>query len=73
MLDREDLEERILILQKENADMKEKSEAGLSKGLQLQELCDMLMGKKSEKFVPEQTLVDVAIQQTLGAEFDTQE
>lgn len=33
----------------------------------------MLLGKQSEKFVPESGLVNVAIQQTLGAEFDTQE
>ncbi|WP_146154440.1 IS66 family transposase [Chitinophaga ginsengisoli] len=77
MLDREqvikELEERILILEKANADMRDKAEAGLRKEVQLQEFCDMLMGKKSEKFVPESSLINVAIQQTLGSEFDTQE
>lgn len=33
----------------------------------------MLMGKESEKFIPESALVAVAIQQILGSEFDTQE
>lgn len=77
LLDKEqiikDLEERILVLEKANAEMREKAEAGLRKEVQLREFCDMLMGKKSEKFIPEPTLVDVAIQRTLGAEFDTQE
>lgn len=77
MLDREqiikDLEERILILEKANADMRDKAEAGLRKEVQLREFYDMLKGKKSEKFVPESSLVDVAIQQTLASEFDTQE
>ena len=77
MLDREQIikvfEERILILEKVNAEMKEQSEAGLRKEVQLREFCDMLMEKKTEKFVPESALVDVSIQQTLGAEFDTQE
>ncbi|QHS58333.1 IS66 family transposase [Chitinophaga agri] len=77
MLDREqiikDLEERILILEKANAEMREKAEAGLRKEVQLREFCDILMGKKSEKFIPESAVVNVAIQQTLGAEFDVQE
>ena len=67
-----DLEERILLLEKANADMRDKAEAGLRKEVQLREFCDMLMCKKLEKFIPESSLVDVVIQQTLGSEFDTQ-
>ncbi|PWV44394.1 IS66 family transposase [Chitinophaga sp. S165] len=74
MLDQEhlikELEDKIIALERANTEMRQRAEEGLKKGWQLQELCDMLLGKKSEKFVPVARDIDVAIQQTLGAEFD---
>lgn len=77
MLDREhlinELQSKIEALENENASLKEKVAQGEKKSWQLQELCEMLQGKRSEKFVPERETVDAAIQQTLGPEFDVAE
>lgn len=77
MLDREylinELQSKIVALESENAALKEKVAEGEKKSWQLQELCEMLQGKQSEKFVPEREKVDAAIQQTLGPEFDVAE
>ncbi len=74
MLDREhqinELQERIKDLEQANAEMKEQVAKGMKKEWQLQELCEMLSGKRSERFIPETETVDTAIQQTLGSEFD---
>ncbi|OMP74520.1 MULTISPECIES: IS66 family transposase [unclassified Chitinophaga] len=77
MLDREhqviELQSRIEALESENALLKEQVAQGEKKSWQLQELCEMLQGKKSEKFIPEREKVDAAIQQTLGPDFDLTE
>lgn len=77
MLDREhqisELQSRIEALESENAILKEQVAQGEKKSWQLQELCEMLQGKRSEKFIPEREKVDAAIQQTLGPDFDLTE
>jgi transposase len=77
MLDREhkiiELEGKITDMEQAYAEMKELLEKAKKKEWQLQELCEMLTGKRSEKFVPESETVDTVIQQTLGPEFDQAE
>lgn len=77
MLDREhqigELQNKIEALENENALLKAKVAEGEKKSWQLQELCEMLQGKRSEKFIPEHEKVDAAIQQTLGPDFDITE
>ncbi|RFM29213.1 DUF4349 domain-containing protein [Chitinophaga silvisoli] len=77
MLDREhqisELQSRIEALKSENAILKEQVAQGEKKSWQLQELCEMLQGKRSEKFIPKREKVDTAIQQTLGHDFDLTE
>jgi transposase len=67
-----DKDSLIASLQEELARINEQVEEGLAKGWQLDQLRDMLFGKRSEKFVPSPADTQVAIQQTLGADFDSQ-
>lgn len=53
--------------------LREHKEQNLRKDWQLQNLQQMLFGKRSEKFIPETGNTQTAIQQTLGADFDTVE
>lgn len=56
-------------LENRNEDMLLKVEEGIKKGWQLEDLQRMMFGRKSEKFIPENSSV-TAIQPTLGPEFD---
>lgn len=67
-----DKDSLIASLQEELARINEQMEEGLAKGWQLDQLRDMLFGKRSEKFVPSLGDTQAAIQQTLGADFDSQ-
>lgn len=77
LLDKDELirerDEQIASLQARIAGMQEKVDEGIVKGWQLAELKGMLFGKRSERFVPAEEEVKVAIQQTFGPEFDSQE
>lgn len=64
------LQDAIVELQ---AEIARKTEDALRKEWQLKELKEMLFGPRSEKFIPESTSTQTAIQQTLGADFDTAE
>lgn len=64
------LENRIAELELANNTMQEKVEEGIRKGWHLDELRNMLFGKRSEIYIPNNDAVNDAIQQTLGAEFD---
>jgi Transposase and inactivated derivatives len=50
--------------------LRDQKEENLRKNWQLQDLQQMLFGKRSEKFIPETGNTQTAIQQTLGADFD---
>lgn len=62
----------IATLQEELARISEQMEEGLRKGWQLDQLRDILFGKRSEKFIPSPGDTQTAIQQTLGADFDSE-
>ena len=62
----------IATLQEELARISEQMEEGLRKGWQLDQLRDILFGKRSEKFIPSPCDTQTAIQQTLGADFDSE-
>jgi transposase len=66
-------DEQIVELKERIARMQEQVEEGIGKGWQLEELKAMLFGKRSERFVPAEEEVKVAIQQTFGPEFDSRE
>lgn len=68
-----DKDRLIASLQQELACMREQMDERLRKGWQLQELQQMLFGKRSERFVPEPENIKTAIQQTLGEGFDNVE
>jgi transposase len=53
--------------------LREQKEENLRKDWQLQDLQQMLFGKRSEKFIPETDNTQIAIQQTLGVDFDALE
>lgn len=59
-------------LQEELARVSEQMEEGLRKGWQLDQLRDILFGKRSEKFIPATGETQAAIQQTLGVDFDSE-
>ena len=67
------LKSTISQLQEQLAKIQQKVEEGLRKEWQLKELQTMLFGQRSEKFIPETAATQTAIQQTLGADFDTAE
>ena len=50
-----------------------KTDEAMRKDWQLRELQEMLFGQRSEKFIPDQSATQAAIQQTLGDEFDKKE
>lgn len=58
---------------KELDSLRAQKEESLRKDWQLQDLQQMLFGKKSEKFIPETQDTKTVVQQTLGADFDTVE
>ena len=62
----------IATLQEELARISAQMEEGLRKGWQLDQLRDILFGKRSEKFIPSPGDTQAAIQQTLGADFDSE-
>jgi len=62
----------IATLQEELARVSEQMEEGLRKGWQLDQLRDILFGKRSEKFIPSAGDTQAAIQQTPGADFDSE-
>jgi transposase len=66
----EQKDQLIASLEQELARMREQMEEGLRKGWQLQELQQMLFGKRSERFIPDATDTRAALQQTLGPDFD---
>ena len=66
----EQKDELIASLGQELARMREQMEEGLRKGWQLQELQQMLFGKRSERFIPDAGDTKIALQQTLGRDFD---
>lgn len=66
-------DELIASLIKELNNLRAQKEESLRKDWQLQDLQQMLFGKKSEKFIPETLDTKTAVQQTLGADFDTVE
>ena len=72
-----DKDGQIAVLQQENDRLRQqladKEEEALRKDWQLKELQDVLYGQRSERFIPEAAATQTAIQQTLGADFDTQE
>lgn len=68
-----DKDQLIVSLQQELVRMREQMEEGLRKGWQLQELQQMLFGKRSERFMPDAADTKAALQQTLGPDFDHQE
>lgn len=68
-----DKDAQIATLQSTIAGMQQKVEQAILKGWQLEELRAMLFGKRSEKFIPDSGDTRTAIQQTLGADFDSPE
>ena len=65
-----DKDELIASLREELARINEQMEEGLRKGWQLDQLRDMIFGKRSERFIPTPEDTQAAVQQTLGADFD---
>jgi transposase len=75
-----DKDHQIVELKKENEQLRQrvtellaKLDERLNKEYQLRELQTMLYGQRSERFIPETSSIQTAIQQTLGSDFDLAE